>query len=205
MQNLFVLIDEYLFKTLGIKKNKFMNRNSKYSKYKIGQFSYGDPIILRWGEPSTLKIGKFCAIAEDVVILLGGEHHVDWVTTYPFNACFKDFQHFRGHPATKGDVVIGNDVWIGMKAMIMSGVKIGDGAVIGASSVVTKDVPPYAIAAGNPARLVRMRFDEATIVKLFRIKWWDWTIQRIKENMPLLLSGNIEEFVNKNLPPEVLP
>lgn len=95
-------------------------------------------------------------------------------------------------------MVIGNDVWIGVNACVLSGVRIGDGAVVGACSVVTRDVPPYAIVAGNPARLVRKRFDDETIEELLKIKWWDWDIERIKENLPLLLSENVKDFAEKN-------
>jgi acetyltransferase-like isoleucine patch superfamily enzyme len=177
--------------------------NPKYSKYSIGKYTYGEPIILDWGEKVTLKIGNFCSIAFNVTILLGGEHKTEWVTTYPFIVALRDFAEFRNfpwHQNTKGDVVIGNDVWIGTGATILSGVEIGDGAVVGACSVVTKDVPPYAIVAGNPAKVIRQRFNEETIDKLLKIKWWNWDIQRIKENMPLLLSDRINDFVEKNAP-----
>lgn len=180
------------------KKIFFMSQNPLYSKYSIGSFTYGDPRILTWGDQSTLKIGKFCSISAEVTILLVGEHRTDWVTTYPFNVLFKEFHQLSGHPATKGDVIIGNDVWIGTRSTILSGVKIGDGAVIGACSVVTKDVPPYAIVAGNPAKIIRMRFKAETIRDLLQIRWWNWDFQKIKNSMELLLSGNTEELLRLN-------
>jgi virginiamycin A acetyltransferase len=180
------------------KKYVFLNENPEFSKYSIGEFSYGEPKILSWGEQETLKIGKFCSIAPDVTILLSGEHRIDWITAFPFSSLFKEFQHFSGHPASKGNVTIGNDVWIGTKSLILSGVTIGDGAVIGAGSVVTKNVQPYAIVAGNPAKQIRLRFDQETIDNLLKIRWWDWDLNRIREKMPLLLSENIREFVSKN-------
>jgi virginiamycin A acetyltransferase len=161
-------------------KDPFMDNNPTYKLYSIGKFSYGNPKIIAWDKKNVLKIGNFCSIADGVIIVLGGEHRIDWVTTYPFNKNLKDCCHFTGHPATKGDIIIGNDVWIGLNATILSGVTIGDGAVIGANSLVARDVEPYTIVAGNPARSIRKRFSQQTIDKLLRIKWWDWEIEKIK-------------------------
>ncbi len=163
---------------------------------RIGEYSYGQPTIRHWGENCSLTIGKFCSIADQVMILLGGEHRTDWVTTYPFNYFMPEHRTNRGHPKTKGDVVIGNDVWIGMGATILSGVRIGDGAVIGARALVSKDVPPYAIAAGNPARVLRYRFDDRTIARLLEIRWWDWPPALLEPAIPLLLSSDVEGLKN---------
>lgn len=173
----------------------FLNQNNLYQDYNIGDWTYGSPTILSWGEGASLKIGRFCSIANGVEIMLGREHRTDWVTTYPFNVLCEQAQHFTGHPKSKGDVVVGNDVWIGNKALILSGVKIGDGAVIGAGSIVTKDVAPYAIVAGNPAKLCRFRFDTQTITELLQIAWWDWPYEKIMEAWPLLLSSNVCDFI----------
>ena len=178
----------------------FMNKNPRYAAYSIGKFSFGYPKVKTWGENATLKIGNFCSIAPGVNIVLGGEHRVDWVTTYPFNVILREYRHIKGHPATKGDIIIGNDVWIGMNATILSGVTIGDGAVIGANSLVTNDVEPYTIVGGNPAKPIRKRFDQQTIDKLLKIKWWDWDIEKIKTNVPDLLSNQVEHFLDKNEP-----
>jgi serine acetyltransferase len=102
-----------------------------------------------------------------------------------------------GHPSCKGDIIIENDVWIGAKATIMSGVRIGNGAIVAAGSVVSKDVPPYAIVAGNPAKIVKYRFDEEQIKKLLSICWWDWDEQKIKDNAMNMWSDNIDKFINK--------
>ncbi len=167
----------------------------------IGRHTYGhDQITIRhWGEPTTLRIGAFCSIADRVQIFLGGNHRTDWVSTYPF-AEFSDrwpeAKGIEGHPATNGDVTIGNDVWIGSNATILSGVTVGDGACIAADSTVSKDVRPYAIVAGNPARELRRRFDEATIAKLLEIAWWDWPDERIEANVHLLSSGEIDRFID---------
>ena len=164
----------------------------------MGRFSYGKPTVLRWGEEATLAIGNFCSISSGVTILLDGVRRPDWITSFPFHSFQKEFKSVPGHPATKSKVIIGNDVWIGINALILSGITIGDGAIIGAQSVVTKDVEPYTIVAGNPAKVIRTRFDNETINELLKIKWWNWSIERIKENMPLLLSNNINEFIKKN-------
>lgn len=163
----------------------------------IGDFSYGCPKILHWGEPARLRIGKFCSIAGEVKIFLGGNHRTDWITTYPFSGpklskVWLKGKHIEGHPATKGNVVIGNDVWVGYGAIILSGVKIGDGAVIGAEAVVAKDVRPYAIVAGNPAREIKRRFDDETIDQLLEKKWWDWPVDKIKKNISILCSPQVE-------------
>jgi acetyltransferase-like isoleucine patch superfamily enzyme len=161
----------------------------------IGDYTYGVPEIKWWGEENAkLRIGKYCSIAGGVKIFLGGDHRVDWVSTYPFNSLLDDFRHITGHPFSKGDVVIGNDVWIGTDAKIMSGVRIGDGAVIAAGAVVTKDIPPYCIAGGVSARVIKQRFPDAIIEKLEKIQWWNWPEEHIIEVIPLLQSGNVERL-----------
>lgn len=185
-----------------MKKNWFLSKKfftrdfPAYRQYEIGEYTYGQPTVLYGNEPGAkLVIGRFCCIADGVIILLGGNHRIDWVTTYPFNIIFEEFKEIKGHPATKGDVIIGNDVWIGQQAMILSGVNIGDGAVVAARSVVTKNVEPYTIVGGNPARPIRRRFSEEIIHRLLKIQWWNWDIEKIKEFVPLLMNNNIEAFL----------
>lgn len=167
-----------------------------------GKYTYGTPMF--WNEISNadLYIGKFCSISQNVKILLGGNHRTDWVTTYPFGHINTDvFNKFDGSgtPTTKGDVIIGNDVWIGEGAKIMSGVIIGDGAVIANNSHVVKNVEPYSIVGGNPAKHIRYRFTEEQISQLLQIKWWDWDEEKINNFTPLLCNTNIDHFIEAAL------
>lgn len=162
---------------------------------KAGDFSYGIPRLMYWDDKTSLTIGKFCSIAEGVTIMLGGEHRTDWITTYPFNALVNELSEIKGHPATKGDIIIGNDVWIAGGAKIMSGVTIGDGAVIGANALVTKDIPPYAICGGVPAKVIRYRFDKRTIKKLLEIQWWNWPDEKIAAAAVYLQSSNVKGLI----------
>jgi carbonic anhydrase/acetyltransferase-like protein (isoleucine patch superfamily) len=105
-------------------------------------------------------------------------------------------RQIEGHPRIRGDVRIGNDVWLGSDAMIMSGVTIGDGAVVGAGAVVTKDVPPYGVVVGNPARVARMRFSDDAVSRLLALRWWDWPDEKIEQFLPLMLSSDVEAFLD---------
>jgi acetyltransferase-like isoleucine patch superfamily enzyme len=169
-------------------------------KYTIGDYSYGHPKILFENESTNLTIGKFCSIADGVTVFLGGNHRTDWISTYPFNKIdffYPESLSIIGHPATKGNVIIGNDVWIGTNVIIMSGVTIDNGAVIAAGAVVTKNIGPYEIWGGNPARLLKKRFDDETINELQKIAWWNWDIKEIRENIPHLCNSNIQALKKK--------
>ena len=144
-----------------------------------------------------LKIGKFCAIACGARFLFtSGNHALRSLSTYTFPIFFEewglDAKNIREAWDNKGDITVGNDVWIGYEAVILSGVTIGDGAIIGARAVVTKDVPPYTIVGGVPARPIRRRFDEATVQRLSALHWWDWDAERIRRALPLIQAGEID-------------
>lgn len=185
-----------ILKNLFTNKEKIFLQN-KYPQYKIGKGSYGGLKVISWKDniDVTLEMGAYCSIANGVKVFLGGEHRLDWVTTYPFNVLWESARHVKGHPKSKGNVVIGNDVWIGTDAIIMSGVTIGDGAVIGARSLVTRNVSPYAIVAGNPAKEIRKRFNDTIIQELLQIRWWEWSDERITRTLEYLLSEDIESFI----------
>ena len=166
--------------------------------YVIGDHTYGEPTIRQFDQTTRLVLGRFCSIAEQVTIILGGNHRSDWVTTYPFSAFTETWPEaaaIKGHPASKGDIIIGHDVWIGYGATILSGVTIGSGAVIGARAVISRDVAPYAVMAGNPAQEIKKRFDDTTIVRLLQLAWWDWPEEKIRINLPFLCSNQIEQLL----------
>jgi len=174
--------------------SKLILTSEIYPGYPIGRGTYGIPKLVGGMRTAGLEIGAFCSIGPEVTIFLGGQHHTDWVTTYPFSR-FMPAAKGLDPPSPKGDVKIGNDVWIGRGATIMSGVTLGDGAIVGACSLVTKDVEPYAIVGGNPAKVIRMRFDADIVTRLRATRWWEWEDSRIEEHLPLLLGDRVEEFL----------
>lgn len=150
-----------------------------------------------------LIIGNYCSIGSGAVFMMAGNqgHKTDWISTFPFYFQANIFKDSKNAYEKAGNTIIGNDVWIGSEAMIMSGVTIGDGAVIAARSVVTKDVAPYAVVGGNPSVLIKSRFEKQEIKQLFSMKWWNWKEEKIKEVMPLICSSDIKglfEYWNKN-------
>jgi len=165
----------------------------------VGEHSYGHPCVRTYaGDSAKVIIGKWCSMGSDVEIMPGGNHRTDTVATYPFHRRFGlPGMEEAGQPWSKGDVVIGNDVWIGRGAKILGGVNIGDGAAVAAWSVVTKSVAPYTIVAGVPARAVRRRFSEEVIERLLRIRWWDWDEATVLERVAELASDDLEAFTQK--------
>lgn len=169
----------------------------------VGEHTYGKPKIFMHCQDNVLRIGKFCSIAAEVTFLMSGMHHHECVSTYPW---YNPFPGFRRWDPTgidedmwcdrpSGDTVVGNDVWLGYGAFIMPGVHIGDGAIIGSRTVVSKDVPPYAIAVGSPMRIVRLRFTEEQVAALQEIRWWDWSDDKIQRFLPLIHSSDIDAFI----------
>ena len=155
----------------------------------VGCYTYGLPDVRHFDDKPKLKIGNFCSIAPGVIIILGGYHFVDRLTTYPLSIIFNTSNSDdRYH---KGDIEIGNDVWLSTGCTILSGVKIGDGAVIAAGAVISKDVEPYTVVAGNPQRVVKKRFSDKDIKRLLKIKWWDWDIDKIKTHKDLLIGKSV--------------
>lgn len=175
----------------------------------VGDYTYyDDPIdptgfernVLYHFGPERLVIGKFCAIATGVQFIMGGANHkLDGVSTYPFPI----FGHgWESHMPllmdlpSRGDTIIGHDVWIGYQATLMPGVTIGDGAVIAAKAVVTRDVPPYTIVGGNPAQPIRSRFSPEDIERLLTLQWWHWNIDQITQAIPQIMVGDVDTLWN---------
>lgn len=159
--------------------------------------------IITWSDDYKIYLGKYNSIGRDCNFFLHANHRPDWVTTSsqlmgPVTHEIAQMHMRMGHPSCKGDIIVENDVWIGAKSNIMSGVKIHNGAVVAAGSTVTKDVPPYAIVAGNPARIVKYRFNTQQVLDLLDIKWWDWSDEKIRENAMFMWSEDIDDFIKKH-------
>ena len=189
----------------GVEKNEHPDRIRS-----VGRFTYGinNIAIYYWnngnnnqqGEPVDecfLDIGDYCSISGHILVYMGGNHHHEWVSQYPFGHIHQNIfpnHNGKGQPYTKGGVKIGNDVWIGTAATIHSGVTIGDGAVIASNSVVVKDVEPYSIVGGNPAKFIKWRFDEDIRKKLLEYKWWELEPYIVNHISPLLCSSDFEQL-----------
>ena len=188
----------------GLPPAERLDERADLKQFSIGRYSWGHLSVSNRTPGASLEVGQFCSFAYGVHILLGGEHRTDFVSTYRFPA-YAEFREKASQLATAtstshGSVRIGNDVWIGTEAMVLSGVTIGDGAVIGAGSVVRQDVPAYAVVAGNPGRVAGYRFPADQIQALLRIAWWDWPIERINDALELIMSDDIQRFIDAHDP-----
>lgn len=188
-------------------KNVITNQNIEVGDYTMYNDFANDPANFEQNNVlyhypinhDKLKIGKFCSVACGAKFLFNSANHaMASLSTYPFPLFFEEWGLEKKDVAkswdNKGDIIIGNDVWIGYEAVILAGVTIGDGAIIGTHAVVTKDVPPYTVVGGVPAKPIRKRFDDKTISDLLEIQWWNWSSEKIAQNMKAIQSGNIEQI-----------
>lgn len=179
-----IIVGDYTYYSSLDSGQEFERHNVLYHDRKIG-----DKLI----------IGNFCAIAPETRFVMNGSNHrLLAISTYPFDIFGGQWSSVTpsiDQLPYKGDTIIGNDVWIGYKAVILPGVKIGSGAVIAADAVVTKDVPAYSIVGGNPAKIIRKRFSDAEITTLLKLRWWDWDIHKITEALPLITKGDVKALV----------
>lgn len=192
-----------LYPIAGVKRTAYLKNIVDHPQIIVGDYTYYDDPedvynfkknVLYFFDfvEDHLIIGKFCQIATGVRFIMNGANHpMHGVSTYPFKVFGGAWVKSSLDVTIKGDTVIGNDVWIGNSVTIMQGVKIGDGAIIGTNSLVTKDVLPYSVVGGNPAKLIRKRFDEETIAFLLDLKWWDWEPEKLADNLHHITSGNI--------------
>lgn len=175
-------------------KNIVVGRHSYYSGYYHGKHFEENVRYLspERDDVDKLIIGRFCSIGSGAVFVKAGNqgHRADWHSTYPFHY-MSFFSEAPDGYLPKGDTVVGNDVWIGSEAMVLPGVHIGHGAIIAARAVVTRDVPPYTIVGGNPAKVIRERFSSQKIAELLAMAWWDWDDEKIRENLSMLCSENL--------------
>jgi acetyltransferase-like isoleucine patch superfamily enzyme len=164
----------------------------------VGPGTYGAEgiSIFDWQQGATLEIGNYCSIAPGVTVLLGGNHRYNRVTTYPFNIKNGFGHNTEPDGYSNGNVIIQNDVWIGYGVTIMSGVTIGNGAIVAANAHIIKDVAPYTIVGGNPAKLIRNRFTPVQTNALLALAWWDWPLHKIEQFADLLLRPDIDDFIN---------
>jgi virginiamycin A acetyltransferase len=179
-------------------KNIFVGDYTYFDDRRYGADKFEENNVLYNYDFSKVKlvIGKFCAIAAETRFIMTGDHKLDAVSTFPFPIFGHGWESaFNVYDLpVKGDIIVGSDVWFGYDSLIMNGVTIGNGAVIAARSVVVKDVPAYSIVAGNPAKVVKMRFDDQTIERLQKLAWWDWSIEKISKHLKLICHLDIDQL-----------
>ena len=202
-----------IYPRTGDKQTVYLNAVIKDPQIEVGDYTIyndfvDDPLLFEKNNVlyhypihrEKLIIGKFCSIACGTKFLFNcANHTLKSLSTYTFPLFYEEWELEKSNITTawdnKGDIVIGNDVWIGYKAVIMAGVHIGDGAIIAARAVVTKDVPPYTIVGGTPAKEIRKRFDAEVIEQLLILKWWDWSTDKIHQCLPYIAEGKLDELL----------
>lgn len=200
---------QVLYPIPGYDKLIFLKNFVKASNIIIGDYTYFDDrrngpekfeeynVLYNYDFSKVrLIIGKFCAIAAETRFIMTGNHKLDAISTYPFPIFQQGWEsafNLADLPV-KGDIVVGHDVWFGYDSLIMGGVTIGHGAIVATRAVVVKDVPPYSIVAGNPAKVVKKRFDDVTIDRLLHIAWWDWNIEKINQHLSLICSMDVDRL-----------
>ena len=202
-----------IYPRTGDKQTVYLNAVIKDSQIEVGDYTIyndfvADPLLFEKNNvlyhypihQEKLIIGKFCSIACGTKFLFNcANHTLKSLSTYTFPLFYEEWELEKSNITTawdnKGDIVIGNDVWIGYEAVIMAGVHIGDGAIIAARAVVTKDVPPYTIVGGTPAKEIRKRFDTEVIKQLLKLKWWDWSTNKIRQCLPYIAEGKLDELL----------
>ncbi len=198
-----------LYPISGYEKLIFLKNFVKAANIFVGDYTYFDD--RRYGPDKfeeynvlynydfskvKLVIGKFCAIAAETKFIMTGDHKLDAISTYPFPVFGNGWESAFNvcDLPVKGDIVVGNDVWFGYDSLVMNGATIGNGAIIATKAVVVKDVSAYSIVAGNPAKVVKMRFDDKTIGRLQKIAWWDWDIEKINKNLKLICHLDVDQL-----------
>lgn len=202
-----------IYPRTGDKQTVYLNAVIKDPQIEVGDYTIyndfvADPLLFEKNNVlyhypihrEKLIIGKFCSIACGTKFLFNcANHTLESLSTYTFPLFYEEWELEKSNITTawdnKGDIVIGNDVWIGYEAVIMAGVHIGDGAIIAARAVVTKDVPPYTIVGGTPAQEIRKRFDAEVIEQLLILKWWDWSTDKIHQCLPYIAEGKLDELL----------
>ena len=202
-----------IYPRTGDKQTVYLNAVIKDPLIEVGDYTIyndfvADPLLFEKNNVlyhypihrEKLIIGKFCSIACGTKFLFNcANHTLKSLSTYTFPLFYEEWELEKSNITTawdnKGDIVIGNDVWIGYEAVIMAGVHIGDGAIIAARAVVTKDVPPYTIVGGTPAKEIRIRFDTEVIQQLLKLKWWDWSTNKIRQCLPHIAEGKLDELL----------
>ena len=193
---LWILGDEHASRTAEINRVLYERATDgrqlarfSHPQVEVGEHTYGlkRESFFAYHPDDRVRIGKFCSIADGVRFVFGG-HRLDTISTFPFRAiCFGDAPH--ADATSHGEIVVGHDVWIGVNAVILSGVNIGNGAVVAAGAVVTKDVPAYAVVGGVPAKLIKMRFEPDEVAALEKIQWWNWPLEKIRANLDLFYAS----------------